>query len=72
MRTKILKIEGMSCDHCVMSVSKSLNKLNPKKVNVDIGNVEITFDENSVHESDIVQAIEQSGYKVIDTPIDKF
>ena len=25
---KIFKIEGMSCNHCVMSVKKSLSKLN--------------------------------------------
>ena len=55
----------MSCNHCVMSVKKNLSKLNLNKVKVDIGSVEVEFDESKVNEKEIIEAIEEAGYQVV-------
>ena len=62
---KDIKIEGMSCQHCVMAVQKSLSRLNLKKYDVSIGNAKVEFDEHVIKEEMIVKAIEDAGYKVV-------
>lgn len=62
---KDFKIEGMSCNHCVMAVQKNLSKLNIKKHEVKIGSANVEFDEIETKEVMIVKAIEDAGYKVI-------
>ena len=62
---KDFKIEGMSCNHCVMAVQKSLSKLNLKKYEVNIGSAKVEFDENQIKEEMIIKAIEDADYKVI-------
>ncbi|HEY6437690.1 MAG TPA: cation transporter [Ignavibacteriaceae bacterium] len=62
---KTIKIEGMSCNHCVMSVEKKLSKLNLSNVKVEIGFVKIEFDESNISENDISKAVEEAGYQVV-------
>ena len=62
---KIIKIDGMSCNHCVMSVEKNLSKLNLKKFKVEIGSAEVEFDESKISEKEIFKAIEEAGYQVV-------
>jgi len=62
---KTIKIDGMSCNHCVMSVEKNLSKLNLNKVKVEIGSAEVEFDESKVSEKEIIEAIEEAGYHVV-------
>lgn len=62
---KIFKIDGMSCNHCVMSVNKSLSKLNLNDLKVKIGSAEVDYDENKSNENEVVKAIEEAGYKVV-------
>ena len=61
---KIFLIDGMGCDHCISSVRKSLSNLNLEKIDVKIGSAEIIFDEEKTDEKEIINAIEQAGYKV--------
>ena len=61
---KLIKIEGMSCNHCIMSVKKSLSRLDLNDVKVVIGSAEVDFDESKVNEKKIIDAIENSGYRV--------
>lgn len=61
---KTIKIEGMSCNHCIMSVKKSLSRLDLNDVKVDIGSAKVDFDELKVSEKEIIDAIENSGYKI--------
>jgi copper chaperone len=61
---KLIKIEGMSCNHCIMSVKKSLSRLDLNDVKVVIGSAEVDFDESKVNEKKIIDAIENSGYQV--------
>ena len=63
----ILKVKGMSCQHCVMSVTKALNQLEGiKNVKVDLAKGEVRFDNMKEVASDrIEKAIQEAGYEVI-------
>ena len=66
MTVKELKIEGMSCGHCIMAVKKEISKLTDVFVDdVQVGSAKVRYDENKVTEKNIVEAIEEAGYKVI-------
>jgi len=62
---KIIKIDGMSCQHCIMAVKKEIQKLDVKNVEVKIGEATFEFDENKVNEETIKKAIAYAGYVVI-------
>jgi copper chaperone len=62
---KTFKIDGMGCNHCVMSVKKSLSKLILNNLKVAIGSAEVDYDENKAKESEIIKAIEEAGYNVV-------
>ncbi len=61
---KSFEIDGMSCNHCVMAVQKSLANLNLQKVDVKIGSAYVEFDEKLVEEGKIIEAIKNAGYTV--------
>ncbi|WP_337864472.1 cation transporter [Ignavibacterium sp.] len=61
-----IKVEGMSCQHCVMAVKKELNKLKANDYKVEIGLVEIDSVKNNLTKEQIKKAIEKAGYKVIE------
>jgi len=65
MKNEVIKIEGMSCEHCVMAVRKELSKLDLNLKDVKIGSAEVEYDENKVKNSDIEKAIEEAGYKLV-------
>ena len=66
MKTQEFRIEGMSCNHCVMAVRKELIRLDNVKVkDVQIGSAKVEFDENKTTTAKIVSAIEEAGYKVL-------
>lgn len=65
MKEVTIKISGMSCQHCVKAVIKSLQELNGVNIlNVKIGEAAIKFDPNKCTIKDIEKAIVDSGYKV--------
>ncbi len=60
-----LKIEGMSCQHCVMRVKKAVDQLpGVSKADVNVGTARITYDESRVKKEELEQAVEKAGYKV--------
>ena len=62
-----LKIEGMTCGHCEMSVTKELAKLAGAKdiaVNAQNGTAHVSVDD-SVTATDVAAAIDEAGYKLI-------
>ena len=63
----ILKVKGMSCQHCVTSVTKALDQLEGiKNVKVDLTKGEVRFDNTkSVAPDRIQKAITDAGYEVI-------
>jgi copper chaperone len=61
-----IKIEGMSCQHCVMRVKKALDALQGvSKADVTVGEAVVGFDESKIKKENITTAIEKAGYKVI-------
>ena len=61
---KVFKIDGMSCQHCVMAVKKEIQKLDVQNFQVVIGEVKVEFDENRINEENIKKAIKDAGYIV--------
>lgn len=60
-----IKVEGMSCMHCVIRVKKAVESVRGvQSSDVQIGTVKVTFDEAAVKKEDIEQAITNAGYKV--------
>ncbi len=61
-----LKVEGMSCNHCVMAVTEALGKIDGiSHVNVDLAKGEVNFDKTeSVDMAHVIERIEQVGYTV--------
>ena len=60
-----IKIEGMSCEHCVMRVKKALDGIaGITEANVTVGSASINYDESKVKMEDIYSAIEKAGYRV--------
>lgn len=61
----ILKIEGMSCQHCVMSVKKAVENITGvTSAEISIGNAKVTFDGSKTNRNEIAKAVEDAGYKV--------
>jgi copper chaperone len=63
--TALIKIEGMSCGHCVMRVEKGVTALvGVKKVKVDLAKKEgaVTYDPSQITEDAIKAKITEIGY----------
>ena len=63
----VLKVKGMSCQHCVMSVTKALTQLEGiKNVQVDLAKREVQFDNTKeIASNRIEKAIMDAGYEVV-------
>ena len=65
-----LKIDGMSCGHCVARVDKALSKLDGVNVQrVDVGSAEIYYDPARTPFERIREALDGAGYTA--QPIEK-
>jgi copper chaperone len=62
-----IKIKGMSCNHCVMAVTKALDEIDGiKDVHVDLAGGTATFEEVSPVDMDAVrEKIKMAGYEVV-------
>lgn len=64
-QTETLKIAGMSCGHCVSSVTKALTETEGVKVeSVEIGTAKITYDTDKTPRKKLVEALEDIGFDV--------
>ena len=61
-----VKIKGMSCNHCVMAVTKALKEIDGvKDVRVDLAKGEAIFDETKPVDMNMVNGqIRKAGYEV--------
>ena len=58
-----LKIEGMSCDHCVRAVRGRLERMPGVEVeDVRIGSALLDYDPSATNVDDIEEAIADEGY----------
>ncbi|KPK02530.1 MAG: hypothetical protein AMK71_01910 [Nitrospira bacterium SG8_35_4] len=61
-----LKIEGMSCQHCVKSVQQALDRIEGvRSAAVSIGSVTVDVNDPAVNKNMIVKVIQDAGYKVV-------
>jgi copper chaperone len=61
-----VKVKGMSCNHCVMAVTKALNEIDGvEAVRVDLASGEATYDEvKPVDINTVREQIKKAGYEV--------
>ena len=61
-----IKIKGMSCNHCVMAVTKALEEINGvKNIKVDLKKKEATFDKAGSADMNIIrEQIKKAGYEI--------
>ncbi|MBO7742597.1 heavy-metal-associated domain-containing protein [Paenibacillus sp. MWE-103] len=65
MQSVTLKVEGMSCNHCVQAVEGAVTKAGAAgKVNLATGSVAVEYDDAKVSLAAIKEAIEDQGYDV--------
>jgi len=62
---KILKIEGMTCQHCTGRVHKALNDINGVRAEVDLKGATVELAEH-ISEDDLIKAVTDAGYEVVD------
>ena len=63
MMTREFRIQGMTCNHCVMAVQKGLTKVaGVTSADVKIGSALVSFDEHKTTEQHIRSAIQETGY----------
>jgi copper chaperone len=64
---KTIKIKGMSCQHCVMAVTKALSAIDGIwNVSVDLARAQATYDEaKPVDAAVIARAVKKAGYEVV-------
>lgn len=68
--TKVtLTIQGMSCQHCVMQVQKTLsNAVGVTEQQVSIGTADVEFDEQITDPAALAQAVTDAGYEATVVP----
>lgn len=63
---KILKVEGMSCNHCVMAVKRALTGLDGVgTVEVDLESGKVTVVGEALADEAMREAIDDAGYEVV-------
>ncbi len=65
MKLERLRIEGMSCQHCVSSLKKELIKLDLQIKDVQIGKAEIEYDDSKISHSEIEKAVRDAGFTLV-------
>ncbi|HHO76628.1 MAG TPA: copper chaperone [Deltaproteobacteria bacterium] len=67
MKTRTLRIQGMSCSHCVMALKKELEKVRGLTLNsVEIGKADISFSGEETDEAALRKAVEEAGFRLME------
>lgn len=69
MKKEVIDVNGMTCSHCESIINDAVGKLNgikEVKANAQEKNVAVTFDEGIVTHDNIVEAISEEGYEVME------
>jgi len=65
MINEIINVEGMSCEHCKMTVEMAARKIEgvkKAKVNLKQKNLSVKYDESLVNPDQIKEAVRRAGY----------
>jgi len=64
--TKVMKIEGMSCEHCSARVEKALNTIEGVSAKVNLEAKEALVElKNDITNEILKKAVEDAGYEVV-------
>jgi copper chaperone len=58
------KISGMTCNHCIKSIDEAIKQLSVEKYDVRMGSLYVEYNPEKLTKEQIVNAIEEAGYKV--------
>ena len=67
MKQELIKVEGMTCQHCVQTITKALKKisgLNSIDISLDNKEVDVRFDENETNIQEIIKKIVELGFEL--------
>ena len=67
MKNQVINVNGMSCDHCVQTITKALTELNgvaDVQVDLDKKVVVVDFEENQTDLKTISNKITEVGFEV--------
>lgn len=59
-----LTIDGMSCEHCVKTLTKTLQIAGIEDLKVQVGKASLSFDANVISMNSIQGLIESAGYSI--------
>lgn len=68
METLVLKIGGMTCNHCKMKVEKALRTMDGvENVQVDLntGQATVSFDSAKLRAEDLRTVVSEAGYEIL-------
>jgi len=68
MTTSTLKVQGMTCNHCVMRVAKALKSVpgvQDAQVDLQKAQAVVTYDDSKVVPEKLSAAVVEAGYKVV-------
>lgn len=66
MATTTLKVQGMTCQHCVRSVTQALESQDGVRradVNLEAGRANVEYDESRVTPRDLASVVAEEGYE---------
>ncbi len=69
MTTTTYTVQGMTCGHCVASVTEEITQIaGVTNINVDLGSGAVTVTSDApINDATIREAIEEAGYELIGT-----
>jgi copper chaperone len=68
MKTEQIKVDGMSCGHCVETIENALGKMggvNQVQVSLENKKVSVDFDENQTTVDAIKEKIVEAGFETL-------
>jgi len=64
---KILRVDGMTCDHCKGWVEKAINEIDGASAKVNLKKKEATVSmAREVTDAEIIAAVKKAGYRVVE------
>lgn len=65
--TKILRVDGMTCDHCKGWVEKAINEIDGASAKVNLKTKEAVVSmAREVSDSELIAAVQKAGYRVVE------
>lgn len=67
MAQQTINVEGMSCEHCVQTITKAVGEaagVQNVSVNLEAKNVSVDYDETAISLEDISAKITEAGFEV--------